>query len=655
MLSSMAKVYVVGSRSALDRAVQTLHRLGAVQIEDVGDDLRRTAGQFERIGPDAEEKAELEGILTRVNATLKLLAVGSRAIAQPEPPSALDVQDPRIAAEALLTRIEPECARLAARRAELDAEASSLRQYRGIVAKLTPLVEGMVDLEGFETTALLVQRRYRFALDLIRTELAKITHDQYDVISADVDEESAAAIVVYNRRHSAAVRALLQGENLNEVRLPREYSNLPFREVLESIKARESAIPAQQAEVSRRLAELSDEWLGALQGLRAALWNRLEELAVLDRLAATKHVFVLSGWVPRKRLDEVRAALAAVSDELEVTEVELSAEEERRAPVLLDNVRAVQPFELLMGVLTPPRYGTIDPTPFLAVFFPLFFGLILGDVAYGLVLLAISAWILRRERRSRLLDQVGRIMLICSLSAIVFGVAYGEFLGDLGEQFGMHPLIVDRMEAIIPVLVFSVGLGAVHVTLGLVLGIANAYLEHRRKEMLDRAAMILALAAVFTLVGVVADVLPDDLLQPGIAALVVALVLLIYTVGIAGPLEVFSAIGNVLSYSRLMAIGLSSVVLAKVANELAGVVGNLLLGVIVAALFHGLNIALGAFSPSIQSARLHYVEFFGKFYQSGGRPFKPFAMSELPELAPAAEAPARPTGQVRVSNPARGV
>jgi V/A-type H+-transporting ATPase subunit I len=117
-------------------------------------------------------------------------------------------------------------------------------------------------------------------------------------------------------------------------------------------------------------------------------------------------------------------------------------------------------------------------------------------------------------------------------------------------------------------------------------------------------------------------------MTPSIVLLSIALVVLMYTLGIVGPLEVFGVVGNILSYSRLMAIGLASVILARVANDLADMVGSVVLGVIVAALLHALNIALGAMSPSIQSARLHYVEFFTKFYKTGGRPFRPFRLSD---------------------------
>ena len=143
--------------------------------------------------------------------------------------------------------------------------------------------------------------------------------------------------------------------------------------------------------------------------------------------------------------------------------------------------------------------------------------------------------------------------------------------------------------------------------------------------------MLVALIALFLLTAVLADFLPASLLTPVVALLIVALVILIYTMGrlgpLLGPLEVVGAVGNILSYLRIAAVGLASVYLAQVANELVGAVGNLFVGLIIATLLHALNIALGAFSPTIQSLRLHYVEFFSKFYEGGGQPFQPFQRS----------------------------
>jgi V/A-type H+-transporting ATPase subunit I len=179
----------------------------------------------------------------------------------------------------------------------------------------------------------------------------------------------------------------------------------------------------------------------------------------------------------------------------------------------------------------------------------------------------------------------------------------------------------------VPLLIFAVALGATHVILGLLLGIWQGWQERHRGAVVERFGTLLAIVGVFGLAGLAVGMLPGGAVTPAAAAIIVGLVLMMVSHGrmglLMGPLELIGALGNILSYLRIAAVGLASAYLAIVANEFAAV-GPLWLGVIVAAFFHALNLALAGFSPMIQAMRLHYVEFFSKFYAGGGRMFRPF-------------------------------
>jgi V/A-type H+-transporting ATPase subunit I len=294
-------------------------------------------------------------------------------------------------------------------------------------------------------------------------------------------------------------------------------------------------------------------------------------------------------------------------------------------PVALKNPRLFRPFEMITHTLPLPRYGTLDPTPFVAVFFPMFFGLMLGDAGYG-ALAGILAFVLhRRSRPGTTVRSVAEMLGACALFAILFGLAFGELLGDLGRRwFGLEPLLFDRETALVPFLGLAIAIGVVHVVLGLIAGAIS------RRRSQPRAALGKGLSALMILLIVVAllaamKILPGGFLTPAVIALLIAFPILIVLEGIVAPVELMSDLGHILSYARIMALGTASVMLAVVANRLSGAVGSIAVGLVFGLLFHLVNFALGLFSPSIHALRLHYVEFFGTFYSPGGVRYQPLS------------------------------
>lgn len=228
------------------------------------------------------------------------------------------------------------------------------------------------------------------------------------------------------------------------------------------------------------------------------------------------------------------------------------------------------------------------------------------------------------------MQQLMNIMIICSIPTIFFGYLYGEFFGDFGEMMGwIEPVTFlgitwNRVEAMIPFLIFTIVIGVIHVFLGLGIGVIDAVYLKSRKHLFEKAGMIGVLTGIILLLLVMIGVLPEFILIPALIVLVGSLPFLLYGGGIRGGIEVMGTVGNILSYARIMAIGMASVILAMVANELGGAVGVLAVGVIIAVLLHTLNVILAMFSPTIHSMRLHIVEFYSKFYEGGGELYQPF-------------------------------
>ncbi len=637
MLLPMTKIQIVGSKEKLDATLRALQRLGTVQIQDVA--AQGSAPLLPKLSLDAsalQRRDEINLLVARLGsfATILRPEVKAADLSRSYEAASLKTTEELIAeAQRVVDDLGPKSQALALRGDELQAEQASLTRYQATLRKVLPLVAEIPRLAGYETIALLIERRSSAVLDSIRQKLSELIGDNFELNARHIDEQTTAAIVVFPREQSAQVNALFGRENISPLRLPQELAGASLAATLTTMERRLAEIPQDIKTVDDELHELGALWGSSVTLLRAALSDRLGQMEVIGMVGGTRYAFVLVGWMARRESASLKDALAQdVGHEVLVEEMRISRDEMKQAPVALANLPPVRPFEFLVTLISLPRYGAIDPTPLMALFMPIFFGLIVGDIFHGLMLILLAALLLRVCRKP-IYRSLVQVMLICGFWSVLFGFIFGEFLGALGHQlFGLKPLWIERSGATLKSLfVFAVAVGAAHVLLGFVLGIWEALRARSRKQLSERVGKLIALVAVFWLVAVMAGTLPRELMTPGIAALIVGMVLLSIPLGwlggILGPIETLGIITNVLSYLRLAAIGLSSFYLAEVANRLYGISTNVAVGAIVAGLLHALNLSIGIVSATIQSLRLHYVEFFSKFYESGGEPFRPFKQS----------------------------
>ncbi len=372
---------------------------------------------------------------------------------------------------------------------------------------------------------------------------------------------------------------------------------------------------------------LAQQWRAAWAAAATALRARLAQLEVISQLAETDYAFVLTGWTPTAALPRLEAALAErAGSQVIVEALPLTAAERRAAPIMLENAAVARPFEFFIRLLALPRYGTLDPASLMAFFMPLFFGMMLGDVAYGLALLGLSLWAARRFRDNATLRDLARILALGSGWAVVFGFMYGEFLGTLGHRIGLHPLWLAREDpqAVSSLLLMTIAVGACHVVLGLLLGVWQAWRSKSQHQLAERR-------------GCCSAWWPSSCSSPRRSGCRVPH----HACGrrAAGRHRAFArrladqpadgAHRNPQHHRQRAVIPASGGhrpgirLPGGVANDMAGMVGSVWLGLIIAALFHALNLAMGAFSPTIHALRLHYVEFFGKFLRGRGAAFSP--------------------------------
>ncbi|NIP51922.1 hypothetical protein GWN42_17225 [candidate division KSB1 bacterium] len=621
----MVPIEIIGLKTDLQPTIHTLRKMACVQIEDLTESPQVSARPLTLDRETLQNQENLNFLVAKLEGLLDTFDKKTTRTKH-IPPLEKCLDEAKQGVDILMPKVQE----LISARDELQAELSSLPRYKVMLRKLLPIVPQSAHDPKNVTVGILVSRSHLSVLDSVGKQILDITRGLAEIIASDIDASTRAMLISFPEKFTEEIETILGQKDVSRLRLPKKLGSGPPDVILSKLNQRIANIPEEIKEIDSQLAALANQWCDKLAIWRDVLRDALDANSVLSNFGETDMTFVLVGWVPEKDFETVVSGLReTIGDPILVRKLTFTPDMRKRAPIALHNPQPARPFESLVNLLALPRYGHIDPTKLMAFFLPIFFGMILGDVGYGVLLLSLCLGLLRKFKYGIVRDII-TVLAIGSGWAIIFGFLYGEVFGTLGEHLGMHAIWLDRgsAEYVGSLLLMTLAVGAVHITLGLLLGIWEAFTERNRNHLLERGGMLIGLVSLFLLVGQLANILPIEFRTPAVGGLLIGITLLGVPLGwlgiLMGPIEFIGLIGNILSYLRIAAIGLASVYLAKVANDMAGMLGNVVVGAILAILIHALNLVLGAFSPTIHSLRLHYVEFFRKFYEGGGRPYKPF-------------------------------
>lgn len=644
MIAPMEKLVLAGPKGRAKELLQSLQQAGVVHLET----LRAEALSEYKLSPEErEELRRWEGVAAGAEHTLALLG---REVEPSRPfPEGLE------AAEKALAPIQNHAEGLTRQRQELEEELALAQAYLEPLEKLSGMAQGLDKSPFFRAMPFLLTEK---ELPLVEESLRKALEDRF-LLATEPYSKGLAALLVVHRQDQEAARAALSRAGMAELRLSL-YGDLPLSELARKLKERAEAAPKELSEVRQALYKLAQEAASTLQSLWTRAKDEVARLKALEELASGRFGFGLLGYVPVKAKPKVEEALSRHKESVVYAFEPVDEHHEAdRVPVALDNPPWVRPFELLVGFLNTPKYGSIDPTPVVPIFFPFWFGMIVGDIGYALLFYLVGRWLSGYVKRNEplvidlfalklkppVLAKLVYILNWMVFWTVVWGFVYGEFFGTFLEHLGVFgtpehpgliPILIHRIDTAKTanlLILLSVAFGVVMVFAGLIL---RAYLGLKHRHMahfwegvgyLGGLLGILALAASY--LGNLQAGWLSALMYLGFGVFLLSVVM--SRIWLMVP-EIFTQAGHILSHIRIYAVGAAGGILAGLLTDVGfamaerlGLIG-VLLGIVAAGVLHLLILLLTTLGHMLQPIRLIWVEFFTKFgfYEENGRPYRPF-------------------------------
>ena len=604
----MAKVRIIALSSQKNEVVDFIHRMGLV-------DIRKSDLPLKDDSSGAAEQ-EINELLLRVSGALKILPKGAVRSQRHIPLSTLSRKVGDLAAIDAIYSLNEERAALLEEKREAKAALKILEYFEGTG----------IDFSSLKSDHLLFRAFLASTADALKVQkLLGSSRAGNECILNQLPNGRSLVFVAYAK--DLRINDITVGIPLSELDLRSHYLDNTVTSSKARIIDKLAKLKGRLEEISSELSSLSSAHYSDLVNYQEMLEIEHERSAVQSLFKRTNDTFIIYGWVPESALEGFGQKLESFTNHLSYLEV---IETEELPPTLVRRPAFLKPFDYLVEFFSLPRSDEIDPTWIFIISFPIFYGLMISDVGYGLSSLLFSLFLIRISDRESLIYNVAKVWQISSISAIVFGFLSNEYFGFQLNHYFTTFSGFDWTTHVNSIILLTLVFGISQVSLGLLFGFINNYNKRHFKMAASKLTSVaLILSGVVAVGGMLFHAFSPSLTAAASAA---AVIFLIATVALSGSeaAELTNLMTHPLSYTRLLGFGFASIIISKLIDmaftpQLGhGIVAFAAVSVIFIVL-QFLNMVLGIFEGLVQGVRLNFIEFFSKFYTGNGVKFRPFS------------------------------